>query len=77
VDIRDDADGDVSGNDREGDVQLAVVQMDVGAAHLGVERPQQRCSGLQSRRFKLSNLQRLERTWHDDSGDGHRNERGA
>ena len=42
----DDADGDVAGDDRERDVELAVMEMDVGAADLGVESLEECGAGL-------------------------------
>ena len=43
----DDADRHVAGNDRERDVELAVMEVDVGAADLGVERAEQRGAGFE------------------------------
>ena len=62
----DHADRDVPGNDRERDVELSVMQMDVGAADLGVERPKQAPRPAPERRRKRRDPKRLLRTGHDD-----------
>ena len=62
----DDADGDVAGDDRERDVELAVMEMDVGAAHLGVERLEQRGAGFELRLLDLGDGERGARGGHHD-----------
>ena len=64
----DDADGHVAGDDRIGNIQLAVMQMHVGAAHFGVQRAQKCRARLELRRRKLPDHER--RVWrgHENGG---------
>src|SRR4029079_4623385 len=54
-----DADGDVAGDDREWDVEAAVVEVDVGSADLRIERPEQRCPGFEVRSCNVPDFQGL------------------
>src|SRR5689334_13282545 len=64
----DSTNGDVAGNDREGDVEAAVVEMYVGAADLGVHRLEQCSAGLEIGSGKLPDLERLMRAGHHARG---------
>src|SRR6185503_310565 len=60
-----DADGDVAGDDREWDVEAAVVEVDVGSADLRIERPEQRCPGFEVRSCNVPDFQGLAGASHD------------
>ena len=51
-------DGDVARDDREGNVESAVMEVHVGAAHLRVHRMEQRGTRLEIRSGKLADLER-------------------
>src|SRR5258708_18600268 len=60
------ADGHVSRYDREWHVELAVVEVDVGAADFGVERLQECRTGFECGTRILPDFERLARARHDN-----------
>jgi hypothetical protein len=60
----------VAGDDRERNLELAVMEMDVGAADFGIQSPKESSAGFQVRFADLGDGERSVRGRHHD-GFGH------
>jgi len=66
----DDADGHVAGDNREWDVETTVVEVDVGAANLGVERSEKRGAGFEVGAWDVADFEGPAGASHD-GGERH------